>query len=173
MTNIDLVPVGDKKPVVSKNAYVDPRAVLIGEVVVEDGVGIWPGAVIRADEAEIVIEKGAMILENTVIEAAKGQAMALGSQAIISHGAIVHGAQIGASSTIGIGAIVLDEAVVEEQVIIGAAALVPAGKRISKRSLLLGVPGKIVRELTEGDLANHAKEWSILDQKVKAYVNQL
>lgn len=169
---MDLVPIGDKKPRVAEDAYVDPRATLIGEVVVEKGAGIWPGAIIRADEASVVVKRGTMVLENTVIEAAKGQSVTMGPEAIISHGAIVHGAQVGRNSTVGIGAIVLDKAVVEDSVIVGAAALVPAGKNIPERSLVLGVPGKIVRELTDADLSESREEWKLLNSKVKKFTGE-
>jgi hypothetical protein len=78
---MELVEIDNKKPLVHENCYIDPRAILIGEVIVEEGVGIWPGVVVRADDAMVVIKRGAMILENAVIEAAKGRSMVIGAKA--------------------------------------------------------------------------------------------
>ncbi len=166
---MDLREVEGKRPLVAVSAYVDPKAILIGDVIVEEGVGIWPGAVIRADEARIVLKKGTMVLENAIIEAAKGQPLSIGPGAVISHGAIVHGANIGENSTVGIGAIVLDQAVVYARAVIGSGALVPPGKEIPGGKLVLGIPGKVVRELTPEDQENNLKEWLLLEEKVKKY----
>ncbi len=164
-----LIEIDGKKPRVDKTAYVDPQATLIGDVVVEKKVGIWPGAVIRGDEAKITLKEGCMVLENAVIEAAGGRTTVIGSRSIISHGAIVHGACINNACVIGIGAIVLDGAVVGNNSIIGSAALVAPGKKIPDKQLVLGIPGKIVRELTNKDIANSSREWELLNDKVDKY----
>jgi carbonic anhydrase/acetyltransferase-like protein (isoleucine patch superfamily) len=166
---MELVEIDNKKPMVHKDCYIDPRAILIGEVIVEEGVGIWPGVVVRADDAMVVIKRGAMILENAVIEAAKGRSMVIGAKSIISHGAIVHGADIGNHSIVGIGAIVLDDAVVRENSIIGSGALVSPGKEIPSGKLVLGIPGKVVGDLTPQDLENSEKEWTLLHNKIPKY----
>lgn len=167
---MDLVEIDGKKPLVSGKAYVDPRAVLIGEVTVEEGVGIWPGVVVRADDAAVIIKAGAMVLENVVIEAPVDYPVVIESQVIISHGAIVHGAKIGKKSVVGIGAIVLDGAVVESNAIIGAGALVPPDKEIPAGKMVLGLPGKVVRELTPWEVAGSAKEWAALNKKLPGYI---
>jgi carbonic anhydrase/acetyltransferase-like protein (isoleucine patch superfamily) len=167
---MDLVKVDGKEPCVHPGAYVDPKATLMGDVVVEEGAGIWPGAVIRGDDARVMIKKGGMVLENAVIEAAKGRSVTIGEKVIVSHGAIVHGANIGAGAIVGIGAIVLDEAVVGEGAIIGSAALVPPKKEIPAGKLVLGIPGKIVKDLTPDSLAESAEEWALLSKKVVKYI---
>ncbi len=164
---MDLREIEGKSPLVAASAYVDSRATLIGDVIVEEGVGIWPGVVVRADEARIVLKKGTMVLENAIIEAAKGRPLAIGPGAIISHGAIVHGASIGENSTVGIGAIVLDQAVVHAQVVIGSGALVPPGWEVPSGKLILGIPGKIARDLTAQDRENSLQERLLLEGKVK------
>ncbi len=166
---MDLREVEGKSPLVADSAYVDPRATLIGDVIVEEGVGIWPGVVVRADEARVVLKRGTMVLENAIIEAAKGQPLIIGPRAIISHGAIVHGANIGENSTVGIGAIVLEQAVVQAQVVIGSGALIPPGKEIPGGKLVLGIPGKIARNLTAQDRENNLQERLLLEGKVKRY----
>lgn len=167
---MDLVEIDGKKPLVSGKAYVDPRAVLIGEVTVEEGVGIWPGVVVRADDAAVLIKAGAMLLENVIIEAPVDYPVVIGPKVIISHGAIVHGATIGKNSVVGIGAIVLDGAVVESNTIIGAGALVAPGKEIPAGKMVLGLPGKVVRDLTPREIAGSAKEWAALSKKLPGYI---
>lgn len=167
---MDLVKVDGKEPFVHPGAYVDPKATLIGDVVVEEGAGIWPGVVIRGDDARVVIKKGGMVLENAVIEAAKGRSVTIGEKVIVSHGAIVHGADIGTGAIVGIGAIVLDEAVVGDRAVIGSAALVPPKKDIPAGKLVLGIPGKIIKDLTPEDLAESVEEWVMLSKKVGKYI---
>jgi carbonic anhydrase/acetyltransferase-like protein (isoleucine patch superfamily) len=163
---MDWVAQNDTKPVIAKGAYVDPKAILIGEVIVEEGAGIWPGAVIRADDAMIVIKRGAMILGNAVIVAVKGRSIVIGSRTIIGHGAIIHGADIGEKSIIGIGAIVLEEALIWDHVLIGSGALVSPRKVIPSGKVVVGVPGKVVKDLTPKELEFYALEWKTLAQKV-------
>lgn len=150
------------------DTYIDPRATLMGDVTVKNGAGIWPGVVIRADEAPVVLEAETMILENAVIEASSGR-VSVGRRSIISHGAIIHGAMVGEKSTIGIGAIVLDGAVIMNNVIIGSAALVTPGKRIEGGKLVLGLPGRVIRPLTPAEEKNKEKEWQLLADKVPLY----
>ncbi len=167
---MNLVEYKGKKPVLGQRVYVDPQATLIGDVVIEDGVGIWPGAVIRADEAKVILEKGAMVLENAVIEAASGKAVTIKSGSIISHGAIIHGASVGNNCTVGIGATLMDNSTSGDYTVIGAGALVTPGKKIPAKKLVIGIPGKEVKDLDSADLANNKKEWELLDQKLDEYI---
>ncbi|MFO7951774.1 MAG: gamma carbonic anhydrase family protein [Bacillota bacterium] len=167
---MNLVEYGGKKPVLANRIYIDPQATLIGDIIVEDGVGIWPGAVIRADEAQIVLKNGAMLLENAVVEAAGGTTVTISSNSIISHGAIVHGAQVGSGCIIGIGAMVLDNARIGNHSIIGSGALVAPNKEIPEKSLVIGLPGKVVREIDSSDLQSSRKEWETLNNKLDQYI---
>lgn len=155
-----------KYPVIANGAYVDPKATLTGEVIVEEGAGIWPGVVIRADDALVVIKRGAMILEKAVIVTVKGRSIVIASNAIIGHGAIIYGADIGEKSIVGIGAIVLDKALIWDHVVIGSGALVSTGKEIPSGKVVVGIPGKVVKDLTLKDLENYKKEWEALAYKV-------
>ncbi len=167
---MNLVEYKGKKPVLGKRVYVDLTATLIGDIVLQDGVGIWPGSIIRADEGKVILEKGVMVLENAIIEAGKGTAVTIKSGAIISHGAIIHGASIGRNCIIGIGAKVLDEAVIHDQAIIGAGALVAPKKEIPAKKMVLGLPGKVIKDLDDSDLANSKAEWNMLDSKLDHYI---
>ncbi len=167
---MNLVEYKGKKPVLGKRVYVDPAATLIGDIVLEEGVGIWPGAVIRADEGKVILEKGVMVLENAIVEAGKGGSLTIKSGAIISHGAIVHGASIGRNCVIGIGAKVLDDAVVQDHTIVGSGALVAPNKEIPSKKLVLGLPGKVIKDLDHSDLANSKSEWDLLNNKLDYYI---
>ncbi len=169
MGSISIVSVGEKQPKLAATAFVDPLARVAGNVTLGDGASVWAGAVVRGDDASVDIAAGSAVLENCVVEAPPGHPVSVGPRVIISHGAIVHGATLGAGCLIGIGAIVLDGAEVGEASIIGAGAVVAPGTKVPPRSLVLGVPGKVVRELRPQDAATTAAEASKLQEKAAAY----
>jgi len=144
---------------------------IIGSVEVDADASIWPGAIVRGDDAEVILGRGCVILENCVIEAPRGRPVIVEEGVIISHGAIVHGATIRRRALIGIGAIVLDGAIIGEEAIVGAGAVVPPGMNIPARKLVLGVPGRVVREVTEADLEALAEERRNLMEKRAIYRN--
>ncbi len=157
--------VGERKPSISPSAYVDPMAVIMGEVAVGEGVGIWPGAVIRGDDEAVTLEAGSMVLEGCIIEAPRGKPVRIGPRAIISHGAVIHGAEV------GIGAIVLDGAEVGEEALVGAGAVVAPGTLVPPHTLVWGIPARNVRELSEEELAQIKREQEELAGKLKLYRN--
>ena len=167
---MNLVEYNGKKPVLGNRVYIDPMAILIGDIIVKDGTGIWPGAVIRADEGQVILEEGVMVLEHALIEPGKGGALSIGSESIISHGAIIHGASIGKNCVIGIGARVLDNAVVNDHSIVGAGALVAPNKEIPSKKMVLGLPGKIIKDLEQTNLDNTKLEWDMLNNKLDYYI---
>ena len=135
-------------PTIHPGAFVDLSARIIGDVIVEAEASIWPMAVLRADSAQIRIGRRAAVLDLVLLEAPEGNPVVLEDEAIVSHGAIVHGARIESRALVGIGAIVLDGAVVSSGSIVGAGALVPPGAKIPPNSLVLGIPGRVIRETT-------------------------
>ncbi len=139
---------GDKVPIIHPEALVDASVRIIGDVHVDKGASIWPMAVLRADSAEIRIGQRAGVLDLALLEAPEGHPVLAEEEALISHGAIVHGARIQSRSLVGIGAIILDGALVSTGSIVGAGSLIPPGTEIPPNSLVLGVPGKIIRETT-------------------------
>ncbi|RLA84915.1 MAG: hypothetical protein DRG31_04360, partial [Deltaproteobacteria bacterium] len=148
MSNSWITPYGGKRPRIHPDAFVDISARIIGDVRVQEGASIWPMAVLRATDAEIHIGQRAAILDLAFIEAPKGYPVRVEEEVLISHGAIIHGAQIQSHSLIGIGAIVLEGVVICRGSIIGAGAVIPPGTTIPPNSLVLGVPGRVVRETT-------------------------
>ena len=132
-------------PKIDPSAYVDPHATILGDVNIGPGCSVWPGAVIRGDLNHIEVGEGTNVQDNAVVHATAVHATTIGKNVSIGHAAIVHGAIIGDSTIIGINATVLDGAVIGSGCMIGANCLVTAGSEIPDNSLVLGIPGKVVK----------------------------
>jgi phenylacetic acid degradation protein len=140
-------------PVVDPDAFVHPQASLIGDVIVAAGCYVGPGASLRGDFGRIVVGKGSNVQDNCILHAFPAKDTVLEEDAHIGHGAVLHGCTVRRGALIGIGAIVMDDAVVEEEAIVGAASFVPAGFVVPRRSLVTGVPARVVRELKPTEVA--------------------
>lgn len=140
-------------PQIHPSAWIAPTAVLIGRVVVEAGANIWFGVVIRGDNEEIRIGAGSNVQENCVLHTDIGAPLTIGANCTIGHKAMLHGCTIEEGSLIGMGATVLNHAVIGAGSLVGACALVTEGKAIPPGSLVMGAPGKVVRELDMAALA--------------------
>lgn len=139
-----------KTPTIADDAYVAPTAVLIGDVTVHPGASIWFGAVLRADNAAIVIGAGSNVQDNCVIHCAKDLPTILGSGVTVGHMALLEGCRIGDGALIGMGAIVLQRATVGESALVAAGAVVAQGVEIPAGMLAAGVPAEVKKELTDG-----------------------
>lgn len=133
-------------------------AVVIGQVTLHDDVSVWPGTVIRGDVESIEIGAGTNVQDGAVLHvshagdfSASGHPLRIGKGVTIGHRAVVHACTIGNYSLIGIGAILLDDVIVEDYVMIGAGALVPPGKTLASGYLYVGSPAKPIRELTQDE----------------------
>lgn len=133
----------------SDNYYIAPNATLVGSITVGDNVSIWFNAVLRADHDAIVIGADTNIQDGAVLHVDAGSPLTLGRGITIGHKAMVHGCSVGDYSLIGINAVVLDGARIGKYCLIGANALVPEGKVIPDGSLVLGSPGRVVRQITD------------------------
>ncbi|MGV6813339.1 MAG: gamma carbonic anhydrase family protein [Brevirhabdus sp.] len=131
----------------SGDFWIAPDANLIGRVVLGEGASIWFGATLRGDNEAIVIGDGTNVQENTVMHTDMGFPLTIGANCTIGHKAMLHGCTIGTNSLIGMGATVLNGAVIGDNCLIGAGALITEGKHIPDGSLVMGAPGKVVREL--------------------------
>lgn len=129
--------------------WIAPTASLIGKVIIEEDVGIWFGSVLRGDNEPITIGSATNIQENCVFHTDMGYPLVVGSGCTIGHKAMLHGCTIGENSLIGMGATVLNGAVVGRNCLIGAGAFVGEGKVIPDNSLVVGMPGKVIRALDE------------------------
>lgn len=140
-------------PVVHESAFVHPKASVTGNVIIGRDVYIGPGAAIRGDWGGIVIEDGCNVQENCTIHMFPGVTVVLEKGAHIGHGAVVHGATIGANALIGMNAVVMDNAIVGAGSIVGALCFVPTGMEIPPRSVVVGNPAKIVKDVSDEMLA--------------------
>lgn len=143
-----------KQPVIDPTAFVAEQAVLIGDVVVGARSSIWFGAVVRGDVFHIRIGEETSIQDNSVLHVTHGQfATHVGNQVTVGHNVTLHGCTVGNRCIIGMGAILLDQAVIEDRCIVGAGALVTPGTRIPSGHLAVGSPARAKRPLTEEELA--------------------
>lgn len=140
---------GDARPDLHPDTWVAPDANLIGKVVLEEAASVWFGCTIRADHEEIRIGAGTNVQENCVMHIDLGFPLTIGAGCTIGHKVMLHGCTIGENSLIGMGATVLNGAQIGKNCLIGAGALITENKVIPDGSLVMGAPGKIVRELDE------------------------
>lgn len=140
-------------PVIHESAFIHPLAAVTGNVVIGKNVYIGPGAAIRGDWGGIVIEDGCNVQENCTIHMFPGITVLLKSGAHVGHGAVIHGAELGNNCLIGMNSVIMDEVVIGNECIIGALTFVPAKTIIPPRSVVVGNPGKIIRDVTDEMLA--------------------
>jgi carbonic anhydrase/acetyltransferase-like protein (isoleucine patch superfamily) len=140
-------------PVVDPSSFVHPQAAITGNVVIGKNCYIGPGAALRGDWGGIVLEDGCNVQENCTIHMFPGVTVFLREGAHLGHGAIVHGAEIGRNCLIGMNAVIMDNVVVGEECIIGALTFIKEGEKIPRRSLVVGNPGRIIREVSDEMMA--------------------
>jgi phenylacetic acid degradation protein len=140
-------------PVVDPSAHVHPSAVLIGDVWIGAGVYVGPCASLRGDFGRLVLEAGSNLQDNCTMHGFPGADTVVEAEGHIGHGAVLHGCVVRRGALVGMNAVVMDEAEVGEQAIVAASAFVRAGFKVPPRVLMAGVPGKVVRELSEQELA--------------------
>ncbi len=138
---------GEHRPQIHADTWVAPDANLIGKVVLEEGASVWFGVTIRADHEEIRIGRGSNVQENVVMHIDAGYPLTIGENCTIGHKVMLHGCTIGENSLIGMGATILNGAKIGKNCLIGAGALITESKEIPDNSLVMGAPGKVVREV--------------------------
>lgn len=141
-----------REPKIDETAYVAEQATVIGAVTIGPRCSVWPGAVLRGDINTIEVGEGTNIQDGTVVHLADDFGVRIGDYVTVGHLAMIHACSIGDDCLIGMKATILDGAEIGEQSIIGAGALVTKGTRIPPRSLVIGMPGKVVRTLTEAEV---------------------
>lgn len=159
------------KPVIHESAFVHQTATIIGNVHLGKDVYVGPGAAIRGDWGEIVIEDGCNVQENCVVHMFPGVSLRLEEGAHIGHGAIVHGAQIGRNCLVGMNAVLMDEVVLGAESIVGALSFVKAGSNIPDRSLVVGNPAKIIKKVS-AEMLTWKTEGTALYQQLPAQCRQ-
>ena len=139
----------DKKPKKIGDNWVAPNATIIGDVILEKNTSIWFNAVLRGDIENIYIGEGSNIQDGSILHTDPGCPLKVGKNVTVGHLVMLHGCTIGDNSLVGIGAVILNNAKIGENCIIGAKALITENKVIPDNSLVVGSPGKIIREVTE------------------------
>ncbi|MEM7196764.1 MAG: gamma carbonic anhydrase family protein [Pseudomonadota bacterium] len=148
---------GDETPQCHPSSWIAPGAVVIGKVTLYAQSSVWYGAVIRGDNEMITLGEGSNVQENSVMHTDPGCPLHVSKGVTIGHQAILHGCHIGDNSLIGIGAVILNNAVIGKNCIIGAKALIAEGKVIPDNSLVVGMPGKVIRQCDDAQIAGLRK----------------
>lgn len=140
-------------PVVHESSFVHPQAAVTGNVIIGKNCYVGPGAAIRGDWGQIILEDGVNVQENCTVHMFPGKSITLRTGAHVGHGAIIHGANLGQNCMIGMNAVIMDDAEIGDESIIGAMAFVKANSKIPARSLLVGNPAKIIKQVSDEMIA--------------------
>lgn len=149
------------RPVIKASSFIHPNATVTGNVIIGENVYIGPGAAIRGDWGQIIIEDGCNVQENCTIHMFPGTTVTLKKGAHIGHGAIIHGGTIGKNCLIGMNSVIMDDVIMEDECIVGALCFVPAKMHLPRRSLVVGNPAKIIKEVTDEMIAWKTKGTSL------------
>lgn len=163
----------DAVPDLASDSWVAPSADVIGAVRLGAGASIWFGAVVRADNGAIVIGDRTNIQDGAVLHSDPGAPLTLGQDCTIGHRAVLHGCTIGDRVLIGMGATVLNHAVIADDCVVGAGALVTEGKTFPPGSLIVGAPARAVKMLTDEQLAGLRMSAAVYVEKAKRYRDDL
>ncbi len=155
-------------PVIHPTAFVHPTAVLIGDVIIGPGCYVGPNACLRGDFGRLIMEEGSNLQDTCVVHGFPGSDTVIEVDGHIGHGAVIHGARIGRNALVGMNAVVMDGAVIGEASIVAAMAFVKTGMQVPPKSLVMGAPAKVVRELTDKEIAwkhKGTREYQLLAQQ--------
>jgi carbonic anhydrase/acetyltransferase-like protein (isoleucine patch superfamily) len=147
-------PYRDRRPRIDATAFIAPGAVIAGDVQIGPEASIWFNAVVRGDSDHVTVGARTNVQDNAVLHTDPEKPCEVGDDCTIGHGAIVHGCRIDPGCLIGMGAILLSGAVIGKESLVAAGALVPEGKEFEPRSLLVGSPARLVRKLSDHDVAD-------------------
>ncbi|MEP2639383.1 gamma carbonic anhydrase family protein [Roseobacter sp.] len=168
-----LYALGDHRPQIHEDTWVAPDANLVGQVVLEQGASVWFGTTIRADHEEIRVGRGSNVQENCVFHIDAGYPLTIGENCTIGHKVMLHGCTIGDNTLIGMGATVLNGAKIGRDCLIGAGALITENKVIPDGSLVMGVPGKVVRSLDAGAIAGLTRSAHHYQNNMRRFKDEL
>nr|WP_303705749.1 gamma carbonic anhydrase family protein [Brevundimonas naejangsanensis] len=166
---------GDSKPQLPPEGeyWIAPSATVLGNVILHPGASVWFNAVVRGDNDPIVIGADSNIQDGSILHTDVGAPLTIGAGVTVGHKVMLHGCEIGDNSLIGIGAVVLNGARIGKNCLIGANALITEGKVIPDNSLVMGQPGKVVRELEKGQIEGLRMSAQHYVQNWRRYVAQL
>ncbi|MBL8271238.1 gamma carbonic anhydrase family protein [Steroidobacter sp.] len=164
---------GERVPSVHDSVFVAPNACVIGSVVLSENVSVWFGATIRGDNDTITLGKNTNVQEGAVVHTDPGLKVTIGDNVTIGHQAMVHGCTIGDGSLIGIQAVVLNGAVIGKECLVGAGAVITERKVFPDRSLILGSPARVVRVLSDEDVAKMGIGTASYVERRERFLNDL
>ena len=165
-----ITPFEGKSPQFDETVFVDPTARLIGDIILQPGVSVWPFTILRADSNRIVVGERSALLDKVLVESPKDHPVTIERNVLISHGVILHGCVVREGAIVGIGAIVLDGAEVGRYSIVGSGCVVPPGMKIPEDSLVLGIPAKVVKILDEKDRKRSEEQLAEAYEKSRKYL---
>jgi carbonic anhydrase/acetyltransferase-like protein (isoleucine patch superfamily) len=168
-----LYKLGGISPTVAPSVYVAPNAAVIGNVLLADHSSVWFGATLRGDNEAITIGQGSNVQDGAVMHTDPGFPLILGAQVTVGHQAMLHGCTVGGGSLIGIQAVVMNAAIVGKGCLVGAGAVLTERKVFADGTLILGAPGKVVRDLTEDERAELLKAAAHYTARAAYYRSQL
>ena len=154
-------------PVVHESSFVHPLAAVTGNVIIGKNCYIGPGAAIRGDWGQIILEDGVNVQENCTVHMFPGKSIVLKESAHVGHGAIIHGANLGRNCLIGMNSVIMDDAEIGDESIVGAMAFIKAETKIPNRCLVVGNPAKIIKEVTDDMIAWKTKGTELYQQLPK------
>jgi len=140
------------RPIVDPSAFVHPTASVIGDVTIGAGCLVGPGASLRGDLGRIVLEAGSNVQDNCTLHTFPGRSCVVEADGHVGHGAILHGCRVGRNALIGMNAVVMDDAVIGAEAFVASMAFVKAGEQVPPRTLVAGIPAKVVRELSDEEV---------------------
>jgi len=140
-------------PVIDESSFIHPQACVTGNVIIGKNVYVGPGAAIRGDWGEIIIEDGCNVQENCTIHMFPGKSTILRRSAHIGHGAIIHGAEIGVNAMVGMNSVIMDEVIIGDECIVGALTFIKAGENFPSRSIIVGNPAKVIKQVSDEMIA--------------------
>ncbi len=152
------------KPVIDSSSFIHPNATVTGNVIIGKDVYVGPGAAIRGDWGQIIIEDGCNVQENCTIHMFPGTTVLLKESAHIGHGAIIHGATIGKNALIGMNSVIMDNVVIGDECIVGALSMVTADTVIEKRKVVVGNPAKPIKDVSDEMIAWKTKGTKLYQQ---------
>src|SRR5205814_8952728 len=136
-------------PVIDESAFIHPQACVTGNVIIGKNVYLGPGAALRGDWGKIIIEDGCNVQENCTIHMFPGVTVLLKTGSHIGHGAVIHGATIGRNCLVGMNAVIMDNVMLGDECIVGALTFIKEGEQIPGRSLIVGSPSKIIKQVSD------------------------
>ncbi|MGI9014943.1 MAG: transferase hexapeptide repeat family protein [Phycisphaerales bacterium] len=158
------------RPVVDPTAFVHPTATIIGDVIIGRGCLVGPGASLRGDIGSIILKPGSNVQDNCTVHCFPGKATIIEQNGHVGHGAVLHGCTIGRNALIGMGAVIMDDAVIGEESFVAALAFVKAETTVPPRTLVAGIPARVIRTLEEREINWKTQGTKVYQELARRYL---